>query len=352
MKILVITLIIAMAAGAAMAQEPAAQTADEAKAAEHVARTLAETLKAYGESAKAFDVSGRAFAELTAAKHFGQQKNSPLSAEEVNESVQTLADGNRIVRTSTGKFYRNSEGRIRRERSNGIGGVLGTTYSYGQGISIVNPGVNEKYLLDEKLKTARVVELAQGQNLAVIADSALAVEQRARELSNLAAQLKPSVRSVAPVASTGVFSGNGQTFTVNGGQLSLSSKYETRTEDLGTRDFEGVSAEGTRRTTIIPAGAIGNERPIEVVYERWFSKELGMVVYSKNTDPRSGEQTYKLTNIIKGEPDPSLFSIPTEYRRIPPATSPVRVNARSKPARTTPTAKTVNVSSPPKGANP
>lgn len=350
MKIVVTTLMIALAAGAAMAQDPTAQAADEARVAEEAARKLAETVRAYGESSKGFDVSGKILTELAAAKHFGQQRNSPFSAEEVNESVQTLADGNRIVRSSTGKFYRNSEGRIRRDRSNGIGGVLGTTYSYGQGISIVSPSVNQTVLLDETLKTARVVELAQRQNLAVIADSARAVEQRTKELSNLAAQLKPSVRAVAPVAGQGVFAGNGQVYTVNSGQLSLSSKYETRTEELGTRDFEGVLAEGTRRTTIIPEGAIGNERPIEVVYERWYSKELGMVVYSKNTDPRSGEQTYKLTNIIKGEPDPSLFSIPTEYRKIP-ASSPVRTTAGTKPTRTTPTAKAVNVSSPPKAVN-
>lgn len=99
-----------------------------------------------------------------------------------------------------------------------------------------------------------------------------------------------------------------------GGQ---SRKYESKSEDLGTRDFEGVSATGTRKVTTIPAGDVGNERPIEIVYERWFSKDLGMVVFSKHSDPRFGDQTYRLTNIVRTEPDPSLFTVPTGYKTFP-----------------------------------
>jgi hypothetical protein len=94
----------------------------------------------------------------------------------------------------------------------------------------------------------------------------------------------------------------------------LNSKYETKRDSIGTQNFEGVDAEGTRSTTIIPADAIGNERPIEIVDERWYSKELHMVIYSKHSDPRFGEQTYRLTNINRSEPDPSLFEVPDGYR--------------------------------------
>src|SRR5918993_2813624 len=66
-------------------------------------------------------------------------KNSPFSAEALSESVQVLADGNRIVRSSTSKLYRNSEGRFRREHKGGSGGLSGTTYSFGQGVSILDP---------------------------------------------------------------------------------------------------------------------------------------------------------------------------------------------------------------------
>jgi hypothetical protein len=96
------------------------------------------------------------------------------------------------------------------------------------------------------------------------------------------------------------------------------SKWETRTEQLGIQNFEGVDAEGTRTITTIPADAIGNERAIEIVYERWYSKELQLIVYSKHSDPRFGEQTYRLTNINRSEPDPSLFQVPTSYRLLNP----------------------------------
>jgi TonB family protein len=86
-------------------------------------------------------------------------------------------------------------------------------------------------------------------------------------------------------------------------------KVESRTEPLGTQMVEGVAAEGTRQVQTIPAGAIGNERQIDIVSERWYSPELQMVVLMKHTDPRYGETTQRLTNIDRNEPDTSLFSV-------------------------------------------
>ena len=77
--------------------------------------------------------------------------------------------------------------------------------------------------------------------------------------------------------------------------------------------IEGVAAEGTRTTHTIPAGSMGNERPIEITYERWHSKELQLDVLIKSVDPRSGESTQQMTNISRGEPDPALFEIPSDY---------------------------------------
>ena len=85
-------------------------------------------------------------------------------------------------------------------------------------------------------------------------------------------------------------------------------------EDLGTQTIEGVSANGTRTTFTIPVGQIGNERPIEIVDERWFSKDLQMVVMTRHSDPRSGETVYRLTNINRTEPDHSLFEVPGDYQ--------------------------------------
>jgi hypothetical protein len=77
--------------------------------------------------------------------------------------------------------------------------------------------------------------------------------------------------------------------------------------------IEGVQAEGARTVVTIPAGTIGNQAPIEIVSERWFSPELGVVVMSRRSDPRFGETTYRLQNIVRGEPSPELFQVPPDY---------------------------------------
>ncbi len=84
-------------------------------------------------------------------------------------------------------------------------------------------------------------------------------------------------------------------------------------EDLGTSTIEGVTATGTLTTTTIPAGAIGNLQPIKVVSEEWFSPELKVLVLTKHSDPRTGETVYRLVNIVRAEPDASLFVVPAEH---------------------------------------
>lgn len=77
--------------------------------------------------------------------------------------------------------------------------------------------------------------------------------------------------------------------------------------------MEGLTVYGTRTTMTIPAGAQGNDRPIETVREMWFSKELNIYVLIKSSDPRNGESTLRTTNIDRSEPDPSLFRVPPDY---------------------------------------
>ena len=78
--------------------------------------------------------------------------------------------------------------------------------------------------------------------------------------------------------------------------------------------MEGVTVTGTRTTRTIPAGQIGNERPLSIVTEVWTSPELKTVIYSKRSDPRMGDQTFQLTNIVRAEPDPSLFIVPSDFK--------------------------------------
>jgi hypothetical protein len=88
---------------------------------------------------------------------------------------------------------------------------------------------------------------------------------------------------------------------------------KSATEDLGEQVLEGMLARGTRQTQTIPAGAMGNERPIEVVAEQWYSADIEAVVSRRNYDPRFGETTYRLVNVVRGEPPPDLFTVPQNY---------------------------------------
>jgi len=85
------------------------------------------------------------------------------------------------------------------------------------------------------------------------------------------------------------------------------------TKDLGTRDFDGIKAEGKLRSYEIPAGEVGNKNPIMVSDETWYAPDLQVTVYAKHSDPRSGENVYRLANIKREEPATALFTVPADY---------------------------------------
>ena len=96
------------------------------------------------------------------------------------------------------------------------------------------------------------------------------------------------------------------------------------TEPLDSQMIEGVYADGTRTTEVIPAGSEGNDRPINIVQENWVSQELGVAILNKYIDPRSGESITRLTNLDLAEPSIELFQIPADYRTVD-ETEPVTI---------------------------
>jgi hypothetical protein len=104
------------------------------------------------------------------------------------------------------------------------------------------------------------------------------------------------------------------------------SRNNVKTESLGRQNIEGVDADGTRTTITIPAGQIGNDRPIEMVDERWYSPELQVVVMTRHTDPRIGETVYKLTNISRSEPPGSLFEVPADFKITEPRAQRIMIH--------------------------
>jgi hypothetical protein len=215
-------------------------------------------------------------------------KGAPYSADVITESTQTLSDGNRIVLRTSARVYRDNEGRTRREESRPSGPPL---------IMITDPAAGTAITVDVERRIAR-----QGP---VLLDRfyALAATERAR-LDALSSQVKGlAVLLNGAPATAAVRVGPG-----DGGGIE-----EPNVEQLPGRTVAGVLAEGTRRTTTIAAGAIGNERPITVVSEEWTSPDLKVLVASENSDPRVGKTSYRLENIVRGDPDPSLFQVPPDY---------------------------------------
>ncbi len=290
-------------------------------------------------------------------------KGMPFSAEGVNESVQTLADGNRIVRSSTTRMYRDGEGRFRREGSASTGGMLGSYISMSS-TTITDPVAGFRFFLNDKDRTARRSPLKAMGELKMISgyQGALTATQKIHaELGAVyAAAAKPSPQAQAElekvmqtkaVIATTLPSGSMTIAHASAEAGANGIKTETKTESLGTRDFDGVEAEGNRTTTTMPVGMIGNERPIEIVYEHWYSKDLQLTVYSKHSDPRFGEQTYRLANINRNEPDPAVFAVPGDYKILTEpasAASPLMYKLSTVPSPNSPPPAAAAPATPPK----
>jgi len=224
---------------------------------------------------------------------FGTVKNAPFSADMVFENIQTLSDGNRIVNRSSTLTYRDSQGRTRSEHTFKPFFQPGGENIEHKTISIFDPVSGINYTLDPQTRTAHKIPTVQPANgLGEVA--VLAARLRKAEAGG-GSQGKPVID-----AACGSFS-----YSPPG--------ISCKSESLGKQVIEGVEAEGTRITQTIPAGAMGNERPIEFFQERWYSQELQMDVMTKWLDPRSGESTARLTNINRNEPEASLFQPPSDY---------------------------------------
>ena len=260
---------------------------------------------------------------FVASESFGGKvvKGAPYSAEAVTETVQTLADGNRIINRITSSVYRDSEGRTRREQTLKGLGIFGPGEEPLQTIFINDPVAGVTYALDSRSHTAHKsvpfrFELGgkpgvEGQRF----------EFKVEPGTAAVAGTAKSMIVTAPMGGAPMPPPDADHFTMRteaGAAIGYAFKSKGPNpneikEQLGKQMIEGVEAEGTRTTITIPAGEIGNERPIEIVSERWYSPELQLMVMTRHSDPRTGETTYKLTNINRAEPAKSLFEVPAGY---------------------------------------
>ena len=296
-------------------------------------------------------------------------KGAPYCATAVHENVQTLADGNRIVRQQQSQLCRDGEGRTRHEvqREGGPGIVylndpvakaswilypdqkrilrLRTNASFN---ATPDPAAHAAWQASmrewgERMKEqaarwkewgARVAEDAR----AVDAERVRARTQRGepgvvierdvlipatpgasaplvrRELRVLRAGDMPAMPAPpAPPAPMALPVPPVPPLLLPGPLTLALPREGGATTALPAREIEGVKVNGERTTWTIEAGKIGNEKPIVISREVWRSPELMLTVSSRDADPRSGERNYRLEKIKRGEPDPALMKPPSDY---------------------------------------
>lgn len=239
---------------------------------------------------------------------------APYSAEAVTDIVQQLADGNRIVRQNKAQISRDSQGRTRREQGFAVFGPLvnGPPSNEMRNVQISDPTTGTMVMLDLSSRTAH--RMPAPPRVMLRNKIAGATGNAGINISGSAAAVRVEKFEFAvppPEGRAGVM--------FNRVEAMAGPRDKPVVESLGTQFMEGVAVEGTRTTLTIPAGQIGNELPINVVSERWFSPDLKVLVMSRQSDPRFGETTYRLTSINRSEPSPQLFEIPADFTVLDPA---------------------------------
>jgi hypothetical protein len=257
-------------------------------------------------------------------------KNAPYSAEVISERVQNLPDGNQIVNKTSTMNYRDSAGRTRQEVRDAKGEL--------KRITIVDTAENTTYLLSPKDKKATKIVMKVNEAARLAGEKARErIEQLKKEGKIPAGEHGDGNVIVKRIERT---DGSGTPHrTMEDVQVRVAQSVSTglnvelarvaplvatafndvkwaqkpATKDMGTKDFDGVKAEGKMRSYEIPAGEVGNKNAITVSNESWFSPDLQITVYSKQSDPRSGDRIYRLAGLKRDEPAAALFTVPSDY---------------------------------------
>lgn len=199
--------------------------------------------------------------------------NAPFSAQVNRETVQVLSDGTRLDRKETGSIARDGVGRTREEITLSAIGPFAASGLVPRVVFIRDPAAGKNYILNENIKLAMTISHPAGTN-----------EQGRRLMKQ---------------------------------KMNVGENSNLQTLSLGTKTIDGLTVQGTRRTRTIPVGQIGNDKPIVITRDEWYSPDLQMVISSTRSDPRFGTTTFQLTNINRSEPPQSLFIVPPDYTVTP-----------------------------------
>ena len=199
--------------------------------------------------------------------------NAPYSAVGDTEFVSRFPDGNRIIQKSSIQYYRDGQGRTRIERP--ITGAVDALVAV-----MINDNVSgQHYILHPQARMAQVFK---------VPPQTVAHESPAASPQDLISLM------MADQAGT---------------------EAPPTTVALGQKEIEGLTTTGTRWEKTFAAGIIGNDKPITLPIEQWFSPDLGVIVAASQQTSTGAELTYRLHNVSRSEPDSALFTIPADYTR-------------------------------------
>jgi hypothetical protein len=204
----------------------------------------------------------------------------PFSGVRTYQGSRSFIGGNRIDRGTTERLYRDGQGRTRVERDVPPEVLANNPQMEPVQITINDPLSGDRIELRARSKTAVIFRGASTPAMA------------------------PS-KTQPPVSV--VFAGH----LYDGADPGWS-----KPAPLGEKSFDGMRATGQRRQYTVPVGTIGNEKPIVLSVDQWFSPELSLIVARSGTSSIAGEFGMQVENIVHGEPDAALFLIPAEYSRV------------------------------------
>ena len=275
----------------------------------------------------------------------------PISAKFVTEHHQSFTDGNSISSTTTSVIFRDAAGRIRRESQLSVPG-LPASAAAATFITIVDHSLGCGWVLDPQERVAHRYDLngsgpsyvarlsAQGRGRGLLSPDShpagdAAAPANAPDIPRWRLHTLPARRlgppdsagepgAMSSAAAPGQPGSSLQTEETGFAsapnmridQPFLAAPNPVRTENLGEEMILGFRTHGTRVITTLPPGEIGNDRPIDIVSEQWFSPDLDLVMRSLHRDPWGGEFTTTVTKISRTDQPAWLFQVPSQYKVI------------------------------------
>ena len=202
--------------------------------------------------------------EMISSIFIPTMSNAPFTATVNTEWIRPLPDGSTLAWKNHRTIARDAAGRVFQERRMFVP-AAGNDEPAVRQIEISDPVAHEFYVCKTQERVCRLEQFARTTDFV------------------------PSGRGHAQAGSSG-------------------------TEDLGKQSIGGLETVGSRETTVIPTGTMGNNSPLLSKREFWYSPLLGINLITKRQDPRAGDQNFEVSDIAIGEPDPKLFQVPAGFK--------------------------------------